>query len=244
MIPGLVGALVAGVLLAGCSRGEERRVPVPQTRRHPATRHRPSRRRRLRRPSPSPSPTPSRTEPPQLAGDGRPRLSSLGIPAIGVTDLRVVPYRGSPDDAPGHQHPERRRRRQPVRPRRRSRAGRRGQLHRHRPPHVVDPGVRPAAGAASRRPGARGGRSAQDEGPLHLRDRPHPQYVVPLPGLPRAAVGRRPGTPRPDTHPRDGHAVDLRHARGPRAGNFWADEFDNPEHRIDKIGVLVARRTL
>jgi sortase A len=27
------------------------------------------------------------------------------------------------------------------------------------------------------------------------------------------------------------------------AGNYWADEFDNPEHRIDKVGVLVARRT-
>ena len=27
------------------------------------------------------------------------------------------------------------------------------------------------------------------------------------------------------------------------AGNYWADEFDNPEHRIDKIGVLVATRT-
>ncbi|UUZ57887.1 class E sortase [Nocardioides sp. B-3] len=26
------------------------------------------------------------------------------------------------------------------------------------------------------------------------------------------------------------------------AGNFWADEFDNPEHRIDKIGVLVSSR--
>ncbi len=26
------------------------------------------------------------------------------------------------------------------------------------------------------------------------------------------------------------------------AGNYWADEFDNPEHRIDKIGVLVASR--
>lgn len=25
-------------------------------------------------------------------------------------------------------------------------------------------------------------------------------------------------------------------------GNYWADEFDNPEHRIDKIGVLVASR--
>lgn len=26
------------------------------------------------------------------------------------------------------------------------------------------------------------------------------------------------------------------------AGNYWADEFDNPEHRIDKIGVLVGIR--
>lgn len=26
------------------------------------------------------------------------------------------------------------------------------------------------------------------------------------------------------------------------AGNYWADEFDNPEHRIDKIGVLVTTR--
>jgi len=25
------------------------------------------------------------------------------------------------------------------------------------------------------------------------------------------------------------------------AGNFWTDEFGNPEHRIDKIGVLVER---
>src|SRR5690606_29249078 len=25
-------------------------------------------------------------------------------------------------------------------------------------------------------------------------------------------------------------------------GNYWSDEFDNPEHRIDKIGVLVAVR--
>ena len=28
------------------------------------------------------------------------------------------------------------------------------------------------------------------------------------------------------------------------AGNFWADRFDNPEHRIDKIGVLVRSRPL
>jgi len=24
------------------------------------------------------------------------------------------------------------------------------------------------------------------------------------------------------------------------AGNYWSDRFDNPEHRIDKVGVLVA----
>ena len=26
------------------------------------------------------------------------------------------------------------------------------------------------------------------------------------------------------------------------AGNFWHDRFGNPEHRIDKIGVLVNRK--
>ena len=26
------------------------------------------------------------------------------------------------------------------------------------------------------------------------------------------------------------------------AGNYWSDEFGNPEHRIDKVGVLVAVR--
>ena len=26
------------------------------------------------------------------------------------------------------------------------------------------------------------------------------------------------------------------------AGNYWADEFHNPEHRIDKIGVLRSLR--
>ena len=26
------------------------------------------------------------------------------------------------------------------------------------------------------------------------------------------------------------------------AGNFWADELGNPEHRIDKVGVLVTTR--
>lgn len=27
------------------------------------------------------------------------------------------------------------------------------------------------------------------------------------------------------------------------AGNYWADRFGNPEHRIEKVGVLVAWST-
>lgn len=57
----------------------------------------------------------------------------------------------------------------------------------------------------------------------------------------RAAVPGRPGVPATRAFitlstcatPED-HAV----------GNFWSDEFGNPEHRIDKIGVLVAVRPL
>jgi sortase A len=26
------------------------------------------------------------------------------------------------------------------------------------------------------------------------------------------------------------------------AGNYWKDQFGNPEHRIDKVGVLVGTR--
>jgi hypothetical protein len=38
--------------------------------------------------------------------------------------------------------------------------------------------------------------------------------------------------------PADADALHLRHPEDHAAGNFWADEFDNPEHRIDKIGAL------
>ena len=154
----------------------------------------PRRRHRARRP---PRPAPRHRSWPGTGGRGCRRSGSRpsGSPPSG----RALP--GLARRCSRHQHPERRRRGQPVRPRGRSRARRRGQLHRHRPPHVLDPGVRPTAGAAPRRASARGGRAAQDEGPLHLRDRPHPQYVVPLPGLLGAAVGRRPGTPRPHQPP-------------------------------------------
>lgn len=55
----------------------------------------------------------------------------------------------------------------------------------------------------------------------------------------RAAVPGRPGaTPTKPMITLSTCATQEDHAEG----NYWADEFDNPEHRIDKIGVLVATR--
>jgi sortase A len=55
----------------------------------------------------------------------------------------------------------------------------------------------------------------------------------------RAAVPGRPGvTPVRSMLTLSTCATPEDHA----AGNYWADEFDNPEHRIEKVGVLVRTR--
>ena len=241
MIPGLVGALVAGVLLAGCARGEERgsagaaNSPAPSD---------PQSTTQSATPSPSPSPTPSRTEAPQLAGDGRPRLSSLGIPAIGVTDLRVVPYRGSPDDAPGTSIQNGGVGASPFGPEGGVGPGGVGNF-------IVTAHRTSSTRAFARLPELRRGERVHVEvGPRRTRVRYTYEIVrtrstsfrSPV-SLERqsAAVPGRPG--RPATRA----MVTLSTCATPEdhaAGNFWADEFDNPEHRIDKIGVLVARRAL
>ena len=241
MIPGLIGALVAGVLLAGCSKGEDRGTAGAATAPDDPPSTQPT---TPTAPSSSPSPTPSRTDPPQLAVDGQPRLSSLGIPAVGVTDLRVVPYRGSPDDAPGT----------------RIQNGGVGAS-----PFGRDGGVGPggvgnfivtahrtsSTRAFARLPELRRGervhvkvagrrgtvrytyeivrtRSTSFRSPASLE-----RQSAAVPGRPGRKPTRAMVTLSTCATPED-HA----------AGNFWADEFDNPEHRIDKIGVLVARRTL
>ena len=244
MIPGLVGALVAGVLLAGCSRGEDRgsagaaNSPAPSD--PPSTQP-----TTPTAPSSSPSPTPSRTEPRSWPGTGRPRLSSLGIPAIGVTDLRVVPYRGSPDDAPGT----------------RIQNGGVGAS-----PFGPDGGVGPggvgnfivtahrtsSTRAFARLPELRRGERVHVE--VGLAGRATVRYTYEIVRT-RSTSFRSPASLERQSAAVPGHPgrkptramVTLSTCATPEdhaAGNFWADEFDNPEHRIDKIGVLVARRTL
>jgi sortase A len=56
------------------------------------------------------------------------------------------------------------------------------------------------------------------------------EQAAPVPGRPGATPVRRMITLSTCATPED-HA----------AGNYWSDRFGNPEHRIDKIGVLVAQ---
>jgi sortase A len=252
MIRGLVGALVAGVSLAGCSVGSEDAGGRSTDDRGGADAPRtsaPSDQPTSTRSPPSPSPTPSsaietESEPRQLASDGRARYSSLGIPAIGVTGLRVVPYRGSPDDAPGTQIQNGGVAATPFGPDGGVGPGGVGNF-------IVTAHRTSSTRAFARLPELRPGDRVHVEVGSRKRQVRYTYEIVrtrstsfrSAASLERqsAAVPGRPG--RTPTRP----MVTLSTCATPEdhaQGNFWADEFGNPEHRIDKIGVLVARRTL
>ncbi len=174
------------------------------------------------------------------ASNGKPRRSLLTIRTIGLRSLPVVPYEGSPDDAPGTA--------------------------------IQDGGVAasPFGNKGGVGPGGVGNflitahrtsstRAFADLPRLKVGDRVHvvagrTRYVYRITGtrstsfrsersLARqaAAVPGRPGR-RPTTA-----MITLSTCATPEdhaQGNYWSDEFGNPEHRIDKIGELVAARPL
>ena len=243
IIRGLVGALVAGASLTGCSVGEDRSSGArPSKTASPSD----SPSSTVAPPSSSPSSIPSatRSEPPRLASDGRARFSSLGIPAIGLSGLRVVPYRGSPDDAPG------------------TRIQNGGVAA---SPSGPDGGVGPGGVGnyivtAHRTSSTRAFAELPD---LRRGDRVHVEvggrkgtvrYTYEIVRT-RSTSFRSPASLERQSAAVPGHPgrkptramITLSTCATPEdhaAGNYWSDEFDNPEHRIDKIGVLVARRTL
>ena len=246
MIRGLVGALVAGVSLTGCSVGSEDGGSAAGDRGRADARQSPSPGEPPAPTATQPSPSPVRsspTEPPQLASDGRARLSSLGIPAIGVAGLQVVPYRGSPDDAPGTEIQNGGVAATPVGPAGGVGPGGVGNfiVTAHR-----TSSTRAFARLPELRPGHRvhvevGGREARIRYTYEIVRTRSTSFRSPA-SLERqsAAVPGHPGrTPTRAMVTLSTCATPEDHAQG----NFWADEFDNPEHRIDKIGVLVARTT-
>ncbi|ORT60625.1 class E sortase [Streptomyces sp. CB03238] len=180
--------------------------------------------------APSPEPSPSET--------ARTRAAVVAIPAIGVEDLRVVPYEGTTDDWPG------------------TRIQNRGAAA---SPYGPDGGVGPgeignylvtahrlsAGGPLRDLPALDEGDSVlvTSGGTVHeyritetrktsfRSERSLAEQRAAVPGKP----GERPtkamitvstcATPEDDA-----------------AGNFWRDAKGNPEHRIDKVGVLVSSK--
>ncbi|MER7110563.1 class E sortase [Streptomyces sp. NPDC000229] len=180
--------------------------------------------------APSPEPSPSET--------ARTRTAVLAIPAIGVEELRVVPYKGTTDDWPGTRIQDRGVAASPYGPHGGAGPGETGN-------YLVTAHRLSAGGPLRDLPALQVGESVfvTSGGTVHeyritetrktsfRSERSLAEQRAAVPGKP----GERPtkamitvstcATPEDDA-----------------AGNFWRDAKGNPEHRIDKVGVLVSSK--
>ena len=173
-----------------------------------------------------------------LASDGKPRGSRLTIPKLGIKDLRVRPHRGAPDDAIGTRIQNRGIAASPYGPRGGVGPGGIGN-------HLITAHRLSSARAFLDLPKLRVGAKVhlvaggqrytyRITGTRTTSFRSKKSLAAQL-----AAVPGRPGVRATKA------MITLSTCRTPEdraEGNFWSDEFGNPEHRIDKIGVLVGIR--
>jgi sortase A len=185
-------------------------------------------------PRPTSSPTSSPTPPPRP----EPRRSFVSIPAIGLRDFPVVRYPGSPDDAPGTKIQDAGEMASPR--------GSRGGTAPGQVGNFIVTGHRLTGPAPLRySPSLRRGdrilvRSGDTVFVYEVRRTRWTSFREPASlRAQRATVPGRPGEEASRPMITLSTCATLEdHA----AGNYWYDEFDNPEHRIDKIGVLVDTR--
>ena len=210
---------VAGLLLAGCSSPEVDRTDGARD-----------------RPASTPQPTRSAQVVETLHSDGEPARALLSIRRIGLRDLVVVPYVGWTDDAPGTRIQNGGKGASPHGPRGGVGPGGVGNYqvtaHRTSATRAFEflPELRKGDRITVEARGVRyvyriiGTRETSFRQPASLREQ-------------RAAVPGRPGiAPTRAMITLSTCATAEDHA----VGNYWSDRFHNPEHRIDKIGVLVA----
>jgi sortase A len=164
--------------------------------------------------------------------------ATLRVPQIGLRRLVVVPYHGSPDDGPGTRIQNGGVAATPIGPRGGTGPGQVGNyiVTAHRTtspaPFAELPSLRRGDHVLVRAAGrvydyrVTGTRWTSFRSPASLR-----RQSADVPGRPGADATRAMITLSTCATPED-------HARG----NYWSDQFGNPEHRIDKIGVLVAVR--
>ncbi len=167
--------------------------------------------------------------------DGRPRRARLTIPALRLHDLLVVPYRGRTDDARGTRIQNRGVAASPHGPQGGAGPGGLGnyQVTAHRTSSTRAFGELPSL-QVGQRVVVTAGRVRYVYEIVRTREtsfrsaRSLAEQRAAVPGRPGAAPSRAFVTLSTCATPED-------HAEG----NYWSDEFHNPEHRIDKIGVLI-----
>lgn len=160
----------------------------------------------------------------------------LSIPSIGVSDLAVIPYEGTPDDAPGTVIQDRGVASSPYGPRGGVGPGDVGN-------YIVNAHRISAGGPLWALPSLKKGASV-----FVTADGVRYEYVITTTrttsfrsqasiDAQRAAVPGSPGTAPTQA------MITVSTCLTPEdnaAGNFWRDAQNNPEHRLDKIGVLTA----
>ena len=165
---------------------------------------------------------------------------SLSIPSIGVRNLTIVAYVGWPDDLAGTRIEDRGVAASPKGPRGGVGPGQVGNF-------IVTAHRTSAGGPLRRLPELADGAHIFVRSGSTVYD-----YVVTATmsisfrsasslALQTAAVPGLPGQPATQA------MITLSTCATPEdhaAGNYWADALGNPEHRIDKVGVLVAIRSL
>lgn len=195
-------------------------------------------------PSSSVSSTPTSTESTAVldpaptgpeTGDGRPRRAELSVPSLGIRNLRVLPYEGWTDDAPGTRIQDRGVAASPFGPRGGVGPGGVGnyQVTAHRTSSTQAFLDLPALRRGDRILVEAGGvryvyRVTQTRKTSFRSARSLAEQRAAVPGHPGRRATRAMITLSTCLTQED-HA----------AGNYWSDRFDNPEHRVDKIGVLV-----
>ncbi|MFE2209549.1 class E sortase [Streptomyces rubiginosohelvolus] len=170
--------------------------------------------------------------------DPRAEVAVLAVPAIGVEDLDVVPYEGTTDDRPGSRIQDRGVAASPY--------GEEGGVGPGDVGNYLVTAHRLSAGGVLRDlPELEQGDSVYvtEDGTRYTyeitatrqtsfrSERSLAEQRAEVPGKPGEEPARAMITLSTCATPEDD-----------AAGNFWRDEFGNPEHRIDKVGVLVAER--
>ncbi|MFJ8753906.1 class E sortase [Streptomyces sp. NPDC102441] len=176
--------------------------------------------------------------PPSDRTDPRTATAELTVPAIGVTDLRVVPYEGTTDDGPGTRVQDRGVAAGPY--------GEEGGVGPGETGNYLVTAHRLSAGGPFR------DLPSLDTGDKVQVTEGSTVYEYRITGTretsfrsERSLAAQRAEVPGEPGEKPTRAMITLSTCATPEddaAGNFWRDAHHNPEHRIDKIGVLVSSR--